>query len=141
MFKLADIYLFLFLLVMSIIDVKKRKIPIGLLLVGGITSVLISSAINRPSVKEQVFGIMVGGFFLVISKVTGEGVGYGDSILILIISLCIGGTKTIITFLTACILLLVWAAGILIHNRKVNRRFRLPFYPFLTAGYLMGIIL
>ncbi|HIW21470.1 MAG TPA: prepilin peptidase [Candidatus Dorea intestinavium] len=138
MFKLAEIYLFFLLVVLSFVDIKAREIPIRPLFFGGILGVLLQVITNPLTIKEWLIGIIIGCFFLFVSKVSKEGIGYGDSILLFIMALCLGGTGIIITFIIASMLVLFVAGMLLASYKKISRNYRLPFYPFLTVGYFIG---
>lgn len=138
MFKLAEIYLLFLLVFLSFVDIKAREIPMRPLFFGGILGVLLQAITNPLTIKEWLIGIIIGCFFLFVSKVSKEGIGYGDSILLFIMALCLGGTGIIITFIIASMLVLFVAGMLLASHKKISRNYRLPFYPFLTAGYFIG---
>lgn len=81
-----------------------------------------------------VLGALVGGMFLVISKVTKEGFGYGDSLLILIIGIGVGFWDLISLLVFSFAGSAVVAAVALVIG-KFQRKMTLPFVPFLGMGY------
>ena len=87
----------LYLILLSFLDIRKKELPL-LLLFAGFPFVILYQIIGRkigtgstffstspPSPSLIVSGMAVGIFFLLLSKVTRESFGYGDSILILLI--------------------------------------------------------
>ena len=61
---------------------RTKRIPIWLLGVGAVGTFLFLSSCNKVDLCSVLGGIGIGGICLVISKVTGEALGYGDSLLI-----------------------------------------------------------
>ena len=99
-------------------------------------------------------GIAVGLCFLGISRLTGEGIGYGDSIMILLLGIYLGIWKLLIV-LSGAFFLLALAAVVLLSYysirgkgmaqgtvgmKKISRKYALPFYPFLTCGYILYLV-
>ena len=74
----------LYLLVLSWMDIRSRKLSLWLLLAGVPVSVI--SGIFAADIPAVILtaGGAVGILFLIISRSTGEAFGYGDSILILV---------------------------------------------------------
>lgn len=138
LFKLIETYLFLFILILSFTDIKEQEIPLKPLILGGVLGILLKALIQPLTLKEWMLGIIIGCFFLFISKVSKEGIGYADSNLLFIMALCLGGTKIMVTFIIASILVLLVAGILLISKIRINRKFRLPFYPFLAVSYFIG---
>lgn len=123
------------LFILAFIDIRRREIPVSILIAANI-SVLIYYFINKEmNIYLIIGGAGVGFFFLGISKVTREGIGWGDSWGILILGMYLGLWKLLIVLTAAFFFLAVFAAAML-YRKKMSRRCRLPFFPFLTAGYL-----
>ena len=71
--------------------------------------------------------------------ITREGMGYGDSWSILILGIYLGVWK-LLEVLSTAFMLLGAAAVICLVGKKMSRKYRLPFLPFLAAGYLCSIL-
>ena len=84
-------------------------------------------------------GVGVGILFLAVSRFTGESMGYGDSWAILILGIYLGLWE-LLTALTGAFFLLAAVSAAGLAAKKMSKRLRIPFYPFLTAGYLMSVI-
>ena len=81
---LCRIVFALYLVILTVMDLKRRKLKLSVLLAGGIfipAGVFCSSGVSPVYLAA---GGAVGAVFLGISKITEESFGYGDSILILI---------------------------------------------------------
>lgn len=82
----------------------------------------------------------MGIVFLLISRVSGESFGYGDSILILIIGIFLGFWNLMYLLLGAFSMAAVFSAVMMIKHR-FNRKSSFPFVPFLAAAYLGGMFI
>lgn len=139
MCKIADIVVLFVLGLCGISDWKKKTIPlIWILLLGAV--ILISVLICRDvGVRLRVSGGLLGGLFLLISKYTREAIGYGDSLLILLLGIYLGGLRVLevlfwaTTFAAITSVFCLW-------RRRWKRNATLPFVPFLSIAYL-GVIL
>ena len=79
MWKIIQITFFIYLVILSVLDIRTRKLPMWLLAAGGIC-VILSQLIRRETPWELcLFGAAAGCIFLMISKMTRESFGYGDS--------------------------------------------------------------
>ena len=90
MWKIIQITFFIYLVILSVLDIRTRKLPMWLLAAGGIC-VILSQLIRREIPWELcLFGAAAGCIFLMISKMTRESFGYGDSLLILLLGVAVG---------------------------------------------------
>ena len=80
---------------------------------------------------------MPGVFFLILSFVTREKVGYGDGWMLLMIGLFAGYEDCFVILMLGLVLESVTALVLLVF-RKIRREDEIPFAPFLLAG--MGVI-
>lgn len=80
----------------------------------------------------------MGAVFLLLSRITGEAFGYGDSILILVMGSFLG-IRNMIYILTAAFTLAAAVSIVLLASRKFNRKSSFPFVPFLAAAYIGGM--
>lgn len=79
--------------------------------------------------------VLPGTLFLIISRITKEGVGYGDGCVILILGIYLGVWSTVeVCMIAVLIMALVSMAGMALWHWKRTKR--LPFLPFLAVGYL-----
>ena len=84
-------------------------------------------------------GIAVGISFFFISKYSRESIGYGDSWLILLLGIFIGGKMIMEVIFTASFLAALYSIGYGL-ARGWNRKNTIPFIPFLAAAYV-GVVL
>ena len=139
MYQIWDWVIFLLLAVCSIWDMKKREIP--LLLCGLMAFFAIGASISSPRAGggDILAGVAIGVVFLGISKISKEAIGYGDSLLLLVLGIYLGGKLLLFLLLYASVgagisaLFLLWKKG---WSKKAG----IAFVPFLMLAYL-GVIL
>lgn len=119
-------------------DIKRRVISVRLLKLLTVFSVLIV-ILRQENLWNTLGGMGIGILFLLISKCSREQIGYGDSWLIFVLGIYVGA-KNLIWILFAA----SFGAGIfsmffcMVH--KWNRRYSIPFIPFLAAAFL-GVVM
>lgn len=125
----------LFLIITAFRDIQIKSISTYALWIGGVLSAGYQIFVGKMDFWLVLGGILTGVVFLFVSKITKEGMGYGDSILILILGIYLGFHQLIIVLSMAFFLLLCVSVPVL-WSRKMSRKSTLPFLPFLTGGYL-----
>jgi leader peptidase (prepilin peptidase)/N-methyltransferase len=83
-------------------------------------------------------GAVVGLVFMVISKVTEEKIGYGDSLLILALGIFLGFWKVMIVTLIAFFGSALCAI-IMVSCMKKSRKTSFPFVPFIAISYALVV--
>ena len=130
----------LFLALNTICDVRTKKIPIVLLVCFGMAGIIINIFLPEYTVKEIAFGAVIGVALWGISYVTAGQIGNGDGLLFVVTGLFIGGINNFA--------LLFWStafcaitAGVLLFAKKVGRKDRIPFVPFVLLAYVGQVVL
>jgi len=123
------------LLVLSVIDIKKRSItvvgPVILVVVG-----LIFNVISGLDYKDMLLPCMVGVFMIIVSKISRESIGFGDSLLILSLGVALDFETFIQTLLVGMMWVCLYSLMLIIVFKK-GKKYRVPFIPFLAAGYII----
>ncbi len=130
----------IYLIVLSIMDIRKKKLNLIFLLSGVIFVVAGRFCDGKESVVMAVAGASAGGIFMIISKVTGESLGYGDSILITLTGGYLG-LWNLLSLLAAAFSLAAVFGAVMMIRRKFHRKTAFPFVPFLTAAYMGGVLI
>lgn len=138
--NLCQIAFAVFLVVLAVADVRKKRLPLLLLLSGGFFIIAQSFCDRDISVISLAAGGMTGVLFLFISMITKEAFGYGDSILILIMGTFLGFWDILYLLMGAFLMAAVFSAVMLIKTR-FDRKASFPFVPFLTIAYIGGMLL
>lgn len=133
-----------YLSVLSILDIRFRKMPVWLLVVGGIagTGYQIWKWVKGDLVSIVLIGVgaIVGILFLGVSKITGQALGYGDGIIILILGICLGFWDLSIVLMIAFFIASVMAIALIV-VKKGKRKRTMPFVPFLCIGYIVFVLM
>ena len=102
----------------------------------GFLSALVFQAITCiESWRAVAGGILTGFLFMGISRLTEEKIGYGDSLLIIVLGTFLGMWKLLILLLGAFGLAAAVSILLMI-KRKFTRKSMIPFVPFLTVAYM-----
>ena len=123
-----------YLMINTVLDIRKREISIKLSGIFGIIGILIVG-MNF----ERVMGVVLGLLTLGVARLVKD-FGMGDGVVILILGLLLGLIHTLNILLIASIL----ASGIglfLLIIKKKTVKYELPFVPFLLVGFLVGVLL
>ncbi len=126
----------LYLGILSLIDIRTRKIPQWLLILGMLMAVITKSICKNISIILIISGVAIGLLFCMISKTTGEKLGVGDSYVITLIGAFTGMWNLLQILCYAFLFSACYSAAILI-IKKFNRKIQIPFIPFLMAAYVL----
>ncbi len=119
----------------SVLDLKRREIPICLLLSMSVVVLFLAIFDKEVSNWYRLAGASFGAIFFGISKFTKEAVGYGDSWIILLLGIVLGIFEALQVLFVASLMAAVVGLFYL-WIRKWKRSAALPFVPFLTLAYL-----
>ena len=84
-------------------------------------------------ITDILLSLLPGGLLLFLSFITREGIGYGDGLIILAAGPALGFCDLLTTLMTAIILSGLFS-GLLLILKKVKRKTRIAFAPFLAMG-------
>ena len=127
----------LFLMILSILDIKEKRISVFFLVCGSVlTGILLWFQIRQGSVGwlEIFLGILPGLFLLAMAWLS-KGAGYADGIVLIWLG-GLYGYKNGLLFLGSSLFLLALLSIVLLMLRKVKRNSQIPYIPFLTASFL-----
>ena len=119
----------------SVTDLRRKTISIYLLVIMSMIVVLSFFCCDMENIWMHIGGAGLGILFFIVSRLTKEAVGYGDSWLILLLGARLGIEKVLWLLFVASLggafvsLLYLWM-------HRWNRNATLPFVPFLTLAYL-----
>lgn len=126
------IFITLYLFLASVFDIKSRKIPLLLITIFSIFWIINSLIFSRN--LHLLFGLIPGLIMIIISYITNNSLGYGDAFLIL----SLGFTLSFYEVFHILLLGLFFASiiGCLLLIKKKNKKYKLPFSPFLLLAWL-----
>ena len=132
--KMYWIWIMIFLCICTFTDIKKRNVCGWLCIVN-----IVAAIFRNISGKSLIEGAIIGGIFLIISVVTREKIGYGDSLVFLAIGLIIGGEKCFVIIFWSFLLCSIFSLVAII-LKKTTFKSTVAFMPFVLAGALVTFI-
>ena len=139
MWEISQVFCMGILLSLSVIDIHFRRIPVDILVMASIAALVYQGITRQADLWMAAGGAGVGILFLLVSKVTREGFGYGDSWAILALGIYLG-LWGVLDVLAGTFCLLAAASLICLTAKKMSRNHTIPFIPFLAAGYLLSVL-
>ncbi len=128
----------MYLLVIAIGDIKYRKISAAMVLLGGvITGVTV--VLEYQGLFVHAVGMLMGGVFLLVSKWSKEAIGWGDSIVMLLVGIAWGVEGFMVCMMIAFLLCATYG-GLQVIRKKADKKTTVPLFPFLLLGYF-GMLL
>lgn len=128
------------LMLSSWTDIKNRQISVKLIFVVselGLILFLIGKCMgDTMGGKELLAGMSVGGILLLVARLTGERIGYGDGMLFVVTGIFEGFWNNLYLLLLSSAL----AGGVALFfliSRKKGRADSMPFAPFVSVGYVL----
>jgi len=137
--KIWNTIFFLFQAVCSVYDIRIRAVPRWLLLLGSALTAAARIAGIGEGTWVYIWGAFVGIGFLIVSRCTKEALGYADSWMIFLLGMYLGIWKLVSALSFSFLAAGIWSLGKVVLKKK-GRKEVIPFLPFLTAGYLGGIV-
>ena len=137
---LMDGITFIFLCVCAVYDMRKKEIPLIMVIIGMAAAFGIDlwRMFNQTlSITEVGLALLPGLFLLSVSFCTREKVGYGDGLLLMTSGLLAGFYKCCLSLFIS----LVCCSGcalLLLALHKVKKNSSIPFVPFLAIGLGVG---
>lgn len=132
---MEQICMFSFLGVNSYLDIRKTRISLGITAIYGVIG-SIYILLNREQAGILVLGMIPGLILLGIGKISGEALGMGDGVVVLVSGIYLGIWRTLEFVALAFLLAAVWA-GFLMVGKKKGRHTCFPFVPFLFLSYVV----
>ncbi len=129
-----------YMVALSAEDIRKKRLPLLFLLSGTVFIIIQGFCVREISMISLMAGGAVGALFLLISRMTRESFGYGDSILILVMGMFLGFGNIIYLLMGAFSMAAVFSIVMLIKT-QFSRKSAFPFVPFLAAAYIGGMLL
>jgi leader peptidase (prepilin peptidase)/N-methyltransferase len=130
------------LFIASVIDVKKKDISMLLILICGalslFTKVIPAVFSGDPqNMTELILSVSPGLMMLLISRISGQSLGYGDGLMALAVGPIFGFEKMALGLMIALFLSSILSIALLV-AKKAGKKTTIPFLPFITLG--MGVM-
>ena len=124
------------LITAGIMDVRTRKVPIWMLVLGGALAVWAAFCQYRECL--EVLRGMLPGILLLLVALGTKKAGYADGIVLCCLGMAVGSEETLVLLGLGLFLISLCAMALLV-LRKVGRDTGLPFLPFLAAAWLVVV--
>lgn len=135
-------FVLVYLLILSLYDIKEKKVPVAMLVAGGIVGMVVvvyDCMVGNGGWLQSMMGILPGAFLLIVAWATKKA-GYADGIVLGIIG-ALKGYRAGCLILCFSLLLLSVVSIILLLLHKVGRKTQIPYIPFLLSAYaLLNIV-
>lgn len=135
------VIMFLWLTGLSLFDIRYRKVPVWLLLLGGVSAVVlgIRHCMSGTGDPAGFFGGMAPGLVLLLLAACTRKAGWADGIALMLLGSIMGFRQCVLTTMLSLVMISVWSALLLILKRA-DRATRIPYIPFLTMGFALCVI-
>ncbi len=137
--KMESLSLIGMLGILSVEDIKSHKVRDILVLSFALIGVLMHVIFQRIGTFDVIGGMGTGVAVLIISKSTGEKIGIGDGLVLMLTGIFLGFWRNIALIWISTTFLAIYG-GIMIMAKKKGKDDRIPFIPFLMAGSLLMLI-
>ncbi len=134
-FVLVGVYL----LLMSVWDIRKKEIPMipGILCGIAVTGLQL---VERNSLTSWLPGVAVALFLLAVGKLSRGGVGDGDALVYLVTGLCLGLADNLAVLVISLFLASLTALVLLVFCH-VGKKYEMAFIPFTTVAFGLVVLL
>ena len=129
-----------YLIILSIYDIKTRKIPAVWLAIGGVAALanLVYMCLCQPSLElcpDILKSWGPGLLMLAAGRLSGK-IGSGDGCVLLVAGSILGSVKMMAVF-TGSLLLAAVTAAVLLVFRMAGKNDKIPFMPFLAVSLIL----
>lgn len=139
MWKLIILSIWLGILAVS--DLRRKRVPVWLLAVSGIIMTIMSFSQCKWEIKgvaELVWGWIPGAFLLLLA-VTTKKAGIADGIVLLLLNMSLGYRECFVSFVLS-FLFMSFVSLLLLVLGEVKGSSKIPYLPFLLAGYMVQAV-
>lgn len=137
---IVNLLLAAIMIICAVVDIKKKEIPVWIFVVLGVTALTGSICGGGYGLYKMAAGVIPGILLLGLARITEQSIGYGDGIILAEIGCMTGAGICTIILAGALALAGIFSMGMLIVKR-VDKRYRIPFIPFLTTVYIIVVCL
>ncbi|KUO69934.1 MAG: hypothetical protein APF77_17480 [Clostridia bacterium BRH_c25] len=128
------------LITAAIVDIRERRIPDKLVLIGAAAGLVFSMLDPQRGLLDSAMGGMTAGLvLLLIHYITKGGLGLGDVKLFGCSGIYLGLESTVSAMVAASVLSGLYSLILICINRD-NKKREIPFAPFILAGVLVAIL-
>lgn len=134
----THLFVVLYLFLSCRFDIKNRSVPVWFVIAGGAGCAVLCFFLSPPA-GYLLTGLIPGIFLLILSVCTKEAIGMADTLIILMLGAVYGFWDTLLILFFSFAASFIYSS-IMMLKKKFHRRSSFAFLPFLTAGYIGGIL-
>lgn len=129
-------------LLLALVDMKRREVPDRMLLCFLAGQLLISASLENVAVWgwRLVTGLLVAVIFLLVSRISRDGLGMGDAKLLGATAMSAGWSYTLTLICCSLVPAFLYSLWLLVFRRK-NMKEEFPYVPFLAVGLAVQMVL
>ena len=134
-----NMFSMLYVGMLSVMDIRKKKLPLSWLIVGFIAggiAAFVQLWQGNNTIEDIVLAMIPGICYLFLSFIARGQVGSGDGLILIVMGLMIGRNGIWFVFVAGQLMISVWAMGLLA-IKKVEKNKELPYVPFLFGGMIL----
>lgn len=136
------VLVFLWLAGLSLFDIRYRRVPVWLILLGGTTIVaagIYGCVSGESNFAEFVWGMIPGAVLLLLAIGTQKA-GWADGIVLMLLGGVLGFWQCILAAMLSLVMISVLSALLLV-LKKADKGTRIPYIPFLTMGFTLCMMI
>lgn len=125
---------------MSVMDTRSRSVPVWMLWIGlaGATGALLYEGISGSLDGGQICKALLPGLILLaVAHITGKA-GRADGVILMLAGILMGYENCVVAAMGGLFLIALFSA-VLLMLRRAGKNTRIPFVPFLAAGWLIAV--
>lgn len=136
---IITLILLIYLFLCSVTDIRKRTISLPLSLLWLVFGILLTFFYIHQEPLTLILNLSTGLLLILLSVASKEAIGLGDALILIVASFFLSTYGTLYILFFALVLASIPCLILLIrhHNRKAS----IPFAPFISAGYIIFILL
>ena len=125
----------IFLILSTLLDLRNKEVNISLCVGVALLGLIYEIFISKAELLSVILGIIPGIFLMLTSMATNEEIGKGDAAILCTIGIYLGLKKSILVLIYALFMTVI-IGGILLLIRKKNKKYKIPFVPFILCSYI-----
>ena len=132
---MKTIVITIFLILSTLIDLRKKEVNISLCISVALVGLIYEIFISKTDILSIILGILPGIFLMLTSIVTNEENGKGEAAILSTLGIFLWLKQTILVLIYALFSTII-IGGILLLIRKKNKKYKIPFVPFILFSYI-----
>lgn len=123
---------------LSVFDIRYRKVPVWMVLLGGAVTVGagICGCVQGENSVGALMGGLIPGTILLLLALATQKAGWVDGIVLMLLGSILGFWQCVLAAMLSLVMISALSVVLLV-LKKVDKRTRIPYVPFLTMGFVL----